>query len=296
MRCAGGGDETLRQEPVELCADVGDRLGLCRGRRSGQCDLHLMCGGERLLDPADDVERRRAPARRPPGAAARRTRSGVHTGAGASTATAASAQSSSRAGSEPSGLAPSTRRVRGSSWRSMVLTGDGTDSRSSRRTPGPIAASCSAFVANTRRSTAPPASTNAGKPRTVWPPLTRSTVRGSSSMSSGQPRSPVRSSPSATASATACLAGAASCCCSASRSLPRATSVPSADSTANFTRRWEGSLSRSNASIGTSTPVRRCNARCNDCSSGSVPGSRDGKHRAGGVGCGNEVAAQVFWK
>ena len=56
--------------------------------------------------------------------------------------------------------------------------------------PGPIAAACSAAVANTRTSTALPASTNAGKPRTVWPPLTRSTVRGSSSRSSGQLRSP----------------------------------------------------------------------------------------------------------
>ena len=50
------------------------------------------------------------------------------------------------------------------------MTGDGAESRNNRRVPGPIAASCSVCVANTRRSTAEPASTSAGKPRTAWPP------------------------------------------------------------------------------------------------------------------------------
>ncbi len=100
----------------------------------------------------------------------------VHTGADTSTSTAASAQSSSSAVSEPSGFAPSIRRVRGSSCRSTVLTGEATLSRTSRRVPAPIAAVLLDRCANTRRSTAVPASTKAGKPRTACPPTVRSTT------------------------------------------------------------------------------------------------------------------------
>ncbi len=78
------------------------------------------------------------------------------------------------------------------------------------------------------------------------------------------------------------------------RSLPRATSEPSADSTENVTRRWGGSLSRSNASMGTRMPERRRNSRCNPSSSGSAVRIDPCHHRACRVGSGNEVAAQVF--
>ena len=42
MRSAGRGHEGARQQPVKLCANVGDSFGLRRGWRSGQCHLHLM--------------------------------------------------------------------------------------------------------------------------------------------------------------------------------------------------------------------------------------------------------------
>ena len=55
----GGGDKAAGQELRKLRADVGDRPDL-RGRgRGGQCELHLVCGGERLLDARDYVERGR---------------------------------------------------------------------------------------------------------------------------------------------------------------------------------------------------------------------------------------------
>ncbi len=57
-------------------------------------------------------------------------------------------------------------------------------------------------------------------------------------------------------------------------------------------RRCAGSLSRSNSSRRTSTPVRRCSSRCSASSSGSSPGVSCGQHRAGGVGHRYEVAAQ----
>ena len=155
-----------------------------------------MGGGQHLLDTCDDVQRGRhqrvghlVAQRRELGPRPHRPRRQLRP------SRHRRSPRSTRA-SEPSGLVPRTRRVRGSSARSTALTGDGTDSRSSRRVPGPIAASCSACVANTRRSTAAPASTSAGKPRTV----PRSTLRGSSSMSSGHVRSPLRSSSPATAS------------------------------------------------------------------------------------------------
>ncbi|SKV97167.1 Uncharacterised protein [Mycobacteroides abscessus subsp. abscessus] len=52
-------------------------------------------------------------------------------------------------------------------------------------------------------STEVPASTSAGYPRTVCPPLTCSTVWGNSGRSSGQARRPLRSHCPATAAATA---------------------------------------------------------------------------------------------
>lgn len=207
---------------------------------------------------------------------------------------AASAQSSSSADRSPSGLVPSVRRVRGSSCRAMAFTGDATLSRTNRRRPGPIARCCSSGVANTRRSTAPPVSTNAGKPRTVRPCTARSMTRGSSSRSSGQSRNPVRSSSPATACATARRAGVVSRSCSSCRSLPRATSAPSGDSTANVTRRCGGSLSRSNASTGTKTPVRRRNSRCNADSSGSAAGSIAASTARAVSGAGTKLRRRSF--
>ena len=135
-------------------------------------------------------------------------------------------------------------------------TGDGTARRSSRRVPGPIAAACSAAVGNTRTSTAAPVSTSAGKPRTACPPLVLSTVRGSSSRSSGQVRRPGAFQ----------LAGDRLGDGPADRRgelLLQRLEILAArhlgavgDSTANVTRRCGGSLSRSKASMGTSTPVQ----------------------------------------
>ena len=133
MRAPGGGDESGRQEPVELCADVGDRLGLCRRRLGGQQQLHFVRGGQapsRRGSRCRSVVGTSAPATRSRSAA---NSSRVHTGSGARVSAAASAQSLSSADREPPGLVPSIRRVRGSSCRSTALTGEATLSRSSRR-------------------------------------------------------------------------------------------------------------------------------------------------------------------
>jgi hypothetical protein len=173
MRAPGGGNEPARQEPTQLSADVGDRVG--GGRLGGTRCTSLAAANTFSTRPRISIVNGNS-------ASATRTRNAtnsarVYTGSGASASVAASAQSSSSAGSEPSGLAPSARRVRGSSCRSTALTGDVTPSRTNRRVPGRIARSCSADVAKTRRSTAPPASTNAGKPRTGRPPTVRWTTR-----------------------------------------------------------------------------------------------------------------------
>ena len=57
---------------------------------------------------------------------------------------------------------------------------------------------------------------------------------------------------------------------------------PSAFSTTNVIRRWAGSLSRSNASTGTSTPVRRRSSRCSTSSSGPASGIDLREHRPRG--------------
>ena len=113
----------------------------CRGWRSGQ----------RHVDPTRAVahtfsypgRRRRSVAHasvagHPP---AQRGELGVapHRSWSQHSATAASAAaSSSRAESTIYNWRRDPRRVRGFSWRSIVLTGDATDSRSSRRMPGLI--------------------------------------------------------------------------------------------------------------------------------------------------------------
>ncbi len=146
-----------------------------------------------------------------------------------------------------------------------------------------------------RTSTAVPASTNAGKPRTGRPPTVRSTTCGSSSRSSGQARKPVRSSSPATASRNGVPSGRRKPFLQRCRGPCRGRlRCRRQTRPKNVTRRCGGSLSRSNASMGTRTPVRRRNSRCSAASSGSPAGSMCGQHRAGGVGGGNEVAAQVF--
>ena len=80
---------------------------------------------------------------------------------------AASAQSSSSACSDPSGIGAEHQAGTRIQLSLNGLTGDGTARRSSLRVPAAIAAACSACVGNTRTSTAAPASTSAGKPRTA---------------------------------------------------------------------------------------------------------------------------------
>ena len=55
---ARGGDEPVGQQPVELRADVCDRVGLRSGRGVGQPKPDLLRRVEHLGDASDDVQRR----------------------------------------------------------------------------------------------------------------------------------------------------------------------------------------------------------------------------------------------
>ena len=188
--------------------------------------------------------------------------------------------------------------MRGSSARSTALTGDGTDSRSSRRVPGRHGTLLlglrrehphvhRAARVDQRREAA-------HRVRRRW---SRSTVRGSSSRSSGQVRSPVRSSSPATASATACRIGAASCVLQrlevlAARHLG---AVGRLDGERDpQVRRQLVEVEGVDRHEHTGAPVQFALQRPR--SSGPPSGVDRGEHGARGVGCGNEVAAQVLWQ
>ena len=170
MRCAGGGDETLRQQPVELVRGCRRWHRPGRGRLTRQCDLHLMRGGEHLLDAADDVEHRRRQRLGHP--LPQHANSGrVHTGAGA---TPQPRRPRSRRGGRATSrrICSRPRRVRGFTGSSMVLTGDGTDT-----------ATGDGFRAPSRRLARPSSRTPAHPPRSPrrrdpeaarggWPPAT----------------------------------------------------------------------------------------------------------------------------
>ena len=97
-----------------------------------------------------------------------------------------------------------------------------------------------------------------------------------------------------TAAATAARTGAASFSCSCCEILATRHLRAALVLDANVTRRWDGSLSRSNASSGTSTPRCRCSSRCTPTSNGSWPGASSASTARAVSGAGNEVAAQVL--
>ncbi len=244
----------------------------------------------------DDVDASSAPARRPPAAAAPRTRRCVHTGAGASTATAASAQSSSSAASEPSGFAPSTRRVRGFSWRSTALTGDGTVSRSSRRMPGAHRGVLlgrrrehphvdrAARVDERREAAHGVAAADAFDGarqlvEVVGPGAQPASFQLAGDRFARRPAGPAR---------RVAPAAPRGPCRARPRCRPR---TRRRTSPAGAT----GSLSRSKASIGTSTPVRRLQRRAAATrSSGSVPGSRVASTARAVSGAGTKLRRRSF--
>ncbi len=148
--------------------------------------------------------------------AAPRTRRGVHTGAGASTVDRGVGAVVEQRGQRTVGI-----RAEHQAGARIQLAFNGFDRRRHRQPQQPADAGAHRGVLLGRLSRTPARRPRFPRRRTPgsrarcgrrWP---RSTVRGSSSRSSGQVRSPLRSSPPATASATACRAGAASCSCSA---------------------------------------------------------------------------------
>ena len=186
----------------------------------------------------------------------------VHTGFGTSSWTAASAQSSSRALSDPSGLLPRTSFV---PWIQRPLNGPCDRTVPPTAVAGGCPARPSAALlgcggehpdVHGRHLVEQCGISADGMPRA---PLL-STMRGSSSRSSGQSRSPVRSSSPATAAATAWRAGAASWSCSSSRSLAprhlvcrprlrrRTSHGDAAAACRGRTRRW-GPAPRSGAAV-----------------------------------------------
>ena len=264
-------------------------------------------GGQRDLAPRAP---RRAPSRRAPTIverrrhqlvghplrAAPRTRRASTPAPVASASTAASAQSSSSAASEPSGFAPSTSRVRGSSCRSTALTGDGTVSRSSRRMPG-----AHRGVLLGRRREHPHVDRGArvderreaahGVPAAGALDDARQLVEvvGPGAQPGALQLAGDRLGDGAAGPARPAAPAARRDPCRARPRCRRRTRRRRSPAGA------AGSLSRSNASIGTSTPVRRCSSRCSASQQRFLSRRRASASTARAVsGRGNEVAAQVL--
>ena len=216
-----------------------------------------------------------------------------HAGADVRRSAAASAQSSSRAASDPSGFVLSANRARGSSARSTAFTGDDVAGavaggyRDPWRRPAPPPSRTPVC----RRA---PATVSAGKPRTVT--SRDATFDGAREL--GQVLGPAAQAAAFQPVGDRLGNGRArrggKLFLERVEILATPQTRPSADSTTNVTRRCAGSLSRSNASIGTRTPVRRSNARCSPSSRGSRSGSSSPSTARAVSGAGTKLRRRAF--